>query len=97
MFNQTHDYHCNQILHSTVAKAYNEKNDSVKAIQHFHTALYIAPYRLQSRQDLLEFYLNRKDTVNAKIWAKEIMNCPMKIVTSKGLYLKQNAENLLKK
>lgn len=94
-FNTIHPYHCNQILHTNVAKAYNEIGDSINAKKHFLTALYIAPYRLQSRQDLLEFYLHKKDTTNAKYWAREIINCPMKIVTSKGLYLKQNAKVFL--
>jgi len=94
-FNTFHHYHCNQILHSTVAGAYNETNDSLQAEKHFLTALYIAPYRLQSRQDLFNFYFKRGDTVKAKYWAQQIIDCPMKIITSKGIILKEQAEKFI--
>ena len=80
----------------TVASNYNETRDFLNAEKHFLTALYIAPYRLQSRQDLLELYLKRGDTTKAKYWAQQIIDCPMKILTSKGIILKERSEKFLK-
>jgi hypothetical protein len=83
-------------LHSTLDKAYHEVTDSVKAREHFLTALYIAPYRLQSGMDLLQFYKDRGDFQKARYWATQIIGCPMKIVSGKGIFLKQKATLLLK-
>lgn len=94
-FNKIHRFHCNQSLHSIVGKAYNEMDDSANARRHFLTALFIAPYRLQSRMDLLEFYRDKSDTVNARYWAQQIVDCPMKVITGKGVIIKQKAEEFL--
>lgn len=94
-FPKIHYYHCNQALHTTMAKAYNEIHDSINARKHFLTALYISPYRLQSRMDLLEFYKNIGNIPMAKFWANQILDCPMKIITTKGILLKKKAEAFL--
>lgn len=54
-FEIIHDFHCNQSLHTLMGKVFDEKNDSTNAACHLLQAIYIAPYRLQSRKDLLDF------------------------------------------
>ena len=94
-FDEVHRFNCNQSLHSVVAKAFDELKDSTNASRHLLTALYIAPYRLESRMDLLNFYKDRGDLVKAKYWAQQIEDCPMKIITEKGVVLKEKANEFI--
>lgn len=63
-------------------------------VLHLVAALF-AIMLLQSRQDLFNFYFKRGDTVKAKYWAQQIIDCPMKIITSKGIILKEQAEKFI--
>jgi len=76
--------------------AYNESGDSLSAEKNFLIALYIAPYRLQSRKDLMDFYHQRGNIQKAKYWANEIIVCPMKFYTEQGAHLKSKAAMYLK-
>lgn len=95
LFPKIHKRHCNQSLHSDLAKAYEEKREYVKAENHYFTALYIAPYRLQSRLDLMNFYWKKGDQQKAKYWAQQILDAPMKYITSEAIYIKRKAANFL--
>lgn len=46
-------------------------------------AIYMVPNRMGSRCDLLNFYLNQKDSGSAAYWANSILNMPVKVVSDK--------------
>lgn len=50
-----------------------------QAEKDFKTALYMVPNRMRSRFELFNFYLNRKDTTQAKQWGNSILTMPVKI------------------
>ncbi|MEQ1675948.1 MAG: hypothetical protein ABL876_04585, partial [Chitinophagaceae bacterium] len=53
------------------------------AEQSYLRAIYMVPNRMGSRLDLLNFYLNRKDTTKAIYWAGSILNMRIKIPSDK--------------
>jgi O-antigen polymerase len=57
----------------------NELGNFKQAKLDYLHALHIAPNRMRSRKNLLDFYLMQKDTTNALYWAKSIMNMPVKV------------------
>lgn len=93
---KAHDYACSRQFHAALGNWYAEMGDSIKAKQNLETALYIAPQYLQSRLDLMNFYVSRKDSANAKLWAEKIIDCPIKIPSSKANSIKSIAVNYLK-
>jgi len=95
-FEKNHFSNCNQRFHTMAGHSYNEVGDSLSAEKNFLIALYIAPYRLQSRKDLMDFYHQRGNIRKARFWANEIIVCPMKFYTDRGVYLKNKATAYLK-
>ena len=57
----------------------NELKNYTKAEQYFKTAIYMVPNRMVSRKNLLDFYVQQKDTPNALLWANSILNMPIKV------------------
>ena len=54
-----------------------------QAEQDYKTAVFMVPNRMVSRKNLLDFYIERKDTANTIYWAKSILNMPVKIPSEK--------------
>jgi O-antigen polymerase len=90
-----HKYECNQMHHQSLGLWYDEMGDSAKAIDHLKLSLYITPQLLQSRLHLMDFYLNHKDTFNAFYWAKQIIDCPIKIPNTRAYKIKELAQEFL--
>lgn len=63
----------------------------------YKTALYMIPNRMSSKFDLVQFYINRKDTVNARYWANVILKMEVKIQSAKTRALQEEARNILKR
>ena len=52
---------------------------------------------MQSRLNLVNFYLERKDSVNARFWANSIINMPIKIPSITTIGIERKAEQILAK
>lgn len=59
--------------------------------------IYMVPNRMNSRLDLLHFYISQKDTTKAIYWAKSIINMPVKIPSEKLDRMLQETKLLIKK
>ncbi len=66
-------------LYVLSAKVEAELNNLQQAAQDYRKAIYIVPNRMRSRKNLLDFYLQQKDTANAIYWANSILNMPIKV------------------
>lgn len=75
----TKEYYTSNNVYTLSARIANELGDYKTAEQDFKTALYMVPNRMLSRYNLMNFYLERKDTTNAAYWVKSILNMPIKV------------------
>jgi hypothetical protein len=55
----------------------------------------MVPNRMISRKNLLDFYLERKDTTNAIYWANSIINMPVKINSEITRNMQQKTKEIL--
>lgn len=94
-FHKFHRWHCNQRIHSVVAKCYDEKGDFNKAEEHYLISLYLTPHLLQSRIDLMEFYSRYDKVGKARYWAGEALHYPAKVQNNKVEMIKKRAQNYL--
>ena len=77
--NKARNYYVDNKLYSLKAKIEDELGKKSEAEASYLHALYMVPNRMGSRFNLLNFYSNQKDTVNAVRWAKSIINMPVKV------------------
>jgi tetratricopeptide (TPR) repeat protein len=56
-----------------------EQKQFKQAEEEFKKAIFTVPNRIKSRYEIFRFYLNQKDTSNAKIWQYSILNMKIKI------------------
>jgi hypothetical protein len=56
----------------------------------------MVPNRMLSRKNLLDFYIERKDTINALYWANSIVNMPVKVRSNITDQLQEKAKLTLK-
>jgi tetratricopeptide (TPR) repeat protein len=80
------------ILKANIEDALGKKREAESSYLH---ALYMVPNRMRSRFDLLNFYLNQKDSVNAFRWAKSIINMPVKIPSEKTERMLRETQKIL--
>lgn len=73
----------------------NELKNYTQAEKDYKTTVYMVPNRMISRDELLNFYLERKDTANAIYWAKSIINMPVKIPSQTTANIQQKAKETL--
>jgi len=87
-------YYCNHEVYKLSAAIENELQNFTAAVKNYKTAIYMVPNRMISRADLLDFYLERKDTANAIFWANSILNMPVKIpsIITRNIQLKIKKE-----
>jgi hypothetical protein len=96
-----HLFHCNQRIHETLGKWYASQKRFEVAAQHFFTALYITPHKLQSRALLSNLYAVWGKPTLARKWAYEVAQYPAKFSTniadalkhSANMYLANNSTN----
>ncbi|MEO7445869.1 MAG: O-antigen ligase family protein [Ferruginibacter sp.] len=74
----------------------NELYNFEQAEKDYKTAIYMVPNRMAGRNNLLDFYLERKDTTQAIYWANSIVNMPVKIPSQRTKNMKQKANEILK-
>lgn len=73
----------------------NELYNFEQAEKDYKTAIYMVPNRMAGRNNLLDFYLERKDTTQAIYWANSIVNMPVKIPSQRTKNMKQKANKIL--
>jgi len=59
------------------------------------TVINMVPNRMQSRLNMVEFYLEQKDTANARYWANSIINMPVKIISPTTSGIQKRAKEIL--
>lgn len=74
-----------------------ELNNYNNAEQDLLKVIYMIPNRMQPRLNMMEFYLQQKDTAHANYWANSIMNMPVKIPSETTRAIQQKVKVFLKK
>jgi hypothetical protein len=97
LLNKHHAIDCSRDYHILLAELYNIKNDTALCIQHYTAAVYITPHKLATMQRIMHYHIKNGNTLQAKHWANNITNMPMKILTTEGASIKKEALLLLKR
>lgn len=71
-------YSSNEVYKLSASIEYDLHN-YIQAENDYKTAVYMVPNRMMSRKVLMDFYIERKDTLNALRWAKSILEMPVKV------------------
>lgn len=79
VLNSTKKYYCSNEVYKLAAAIENDLHKYKQAEKDYKTAIFMVPNRIISRNDLLTFYLEKKDTANAVYWSGSIINMPVKI------------------
>jgi tetratricopeptide (TPR) repeat protein len=75
-------YVANQV-YSLKARIFSEKGNLKEAEKSYLKAIYMVPNRMTSRYEIVNFYLENKDTINALRWANSIREMPVKVSSEK--------------
>ncbi len=79
------------------AQIETELGKYMDAEQSYLRAVYMVPNRMGSRYDLMNFYISRGDTNNAKHWANSVLHMPVKVPSERtAIMLKATEDSLLK-
>ena len=87
-------YNSNQVYKLSAAIE-NDLQNYTQAEKNYKIAIYIVPNRIVSRKELLDFYLERKDSMKAFYWANSIISMPVKIPSEVPLKIKENTKKIL--
>lgn len=68
-----------------------------QAEKDYKTAVYMVPNRMMSRKVLMDFYIERKDTLNALRWAKSILEMPVKVPSEITYNTQQQTRETIRK
>lgn len=88
-------YHCSNEVYKLSAAIENDLQNFGQAEKDYKTAIYMVPNRMMSRSDLLNFYLERRDTVHATYWANSILHMPVKIPSPITATLQERTKKML--
>lgn len=72
-------YYVDNKVYKLKADIEQELRMYAEAEKSYLRTIYMVPNRMGSRVDLLNFYINRNDTMKALYWAKSIINMPIKV------------------
>jgi tetratricopeptide (TPR) repeat protein len=84
-------------VYSLKARICSETGKIQEAEKYFLKAVYMVPNRMTSRYELVNFYLENKDTMNALKWAYSVSNMPVKVPSEKTKMMKNRVNELIKK
>lgn len=84
-------------VYSLKARINAEKGNLKDAEQCFLKAIYMVPNRMASRYDIVQFYIEKKDTAKALQWAYSIKNMPLKVPSEKTSLMLFRTDELIKK
>jgi O-antigen ligase len=88
-------YYTSNDVYKLSAAIEAELQNYIQAEKYYKTAVYMVPNRMISRKNLLDFYLERKDTTNAIYWANSIINMPVKINSEITKNIQQKTREIL--
>jgi O-antigen ligase len=95
VINKAKRYYSSNDVYKLSAAIEAELQNYVQAEKDYKTAVYMVPNRMISRKNLLDFYLERKDTANAIYWTNSIMNMPVKINSEITKNIQQKTREIL--
>lgn len=88
-------YYCSNQVYKLAAAIENDLHNYEQAEKNYQTAVFMVPNKMMSRNDLLEYYLQRKDTANAIYWAGSVINMPVKIPSALTENIRVKAKAIL--
>jgi O-antigen polymerase len=95
VINKAKRYYSSNDVYKLSAAIEAELQNYIQAEKDYKTAVYMVPNRMISRKNLLDFYLERKDTTNAIYWANSIINMPVKINSEITRNMQQKIKEIL--
>lgn len=95
MLNKAKKHYSTNEVYKLSATIENELQNYSQAEKDYKTAIYMVPNRMISRNDLLAYYLERKDTANATHWTNSILNMPVKVSSQKARSIQEKAKETL--
>ncbi|MBL7702964.1 MAG: O-antigen ligase family protein [Ferruginibacter sp.] len=95
ILNRAKKLYCTNEVYKLSATIENELQNYIQAEVDYKKAIYMVPNRMISRSELLNYYLERKDTANAVYWANSILNMPVKVSSIKTKNIQQRAGKIL--
>lgn len=84
-------------VYSLKARINVEKGNLKDAEQYFLKAIYMVPNRMASRFDIVQYYIENKDTAKALQWAYSIKNMPLKVPSEKTSLILFRTDEFIKK
>lgn len=84
-------------VYSLKARINVEKGNLKDAEQYFLKAIYMVPNRMAFRYDIVQFYIENKDTAKALHWAYSIKKMPVKVPSEKINWMLSRTDELIKK
>lgn len=97
MLTETLKRYSDNRVYSLKARICNEAGKINQAEKYFLKAVYMVPNRMTPRYELVNFYLENKDTMNALKWSYSVSNMPVKIPSEKTEMMKNRVNELIKK
>lgn len=88
-------YYSSNEVYKLSASIQVELQNYAQAEKDYETAIYMVPNRMISRSNLLNFYLERKDTANAIYWANSILYMPVKVSSKTTDNIQQKTKEIL--
>lgn len=88
-------YYCSNAVYKLSAQIEQELENYPQAEKDYQTAVYIVPNRMISRYDLLNYYIEQKDTGNVIYWSNSIVHMPVKIPSQFATNLQIKAKEIL--
>jgi O-antigen polymerase len=89
------NYYSAKDVYTLSAQIETELNNLPQAEADYKTAIFMVPNRMVNRKNLLDFYVERKDTINALHWAKSILNMQVKVTSNTTISIQKQTSNLL--
>ncbi len=87
--------YCTNEVYKLSANVENELQKYTQAEADYKKAIYMVPNRMVSRNELFEYYFERKDTANAIYWGNSIINMPVKVPSMKTKNIQLNVRKIL--
>lgn len=74
---------------------FSKMNNHAKAIEHFENSSKMNPKLLRPKYLIMNEFLAMSDTTNAKVYAKQILDMPVKILSEKTKQIKEEATTVI--
>ena len=95
VLNKAKQYYSSKDVYKLSAVIEEDLKNHEQAEKDYKTAVYMVPNRMASRKNLLDYYIRRKDTINAIYWANSLLNMPVKIPSEITRNIQQKTKEIL--